>query len=193
MSSLSDKLPIDVIHYVILPFLANDYDTRDALNMVLAPHERKGTPFAKDATIKFRLIQAYPYIQRGIRFADIEKNLDIRANAIIELISILRKYSVILEYSENFRKTCIKKFSSFVEPTYYENLNVDPMIKNKLITESTSFLYDIENKYPFKYNIKCVSGLVSFIDGLGPPHIVDNSISGLLLLQQDLQPSAQPV
>jgi len=67
------------------------------------------------------------------------------------------------------------------------------MIKNKLITESTSFLYDIENKYPFKYNIKCVSGLVSFIDGLCPPHIVDNSISGLLLLQQDLKPSARPV
>jgi hypothetical protein len=174
MPNLFDKLPLDVIHYVILPF--NDYDTRNALNMVLAPHERKSTPLAKDATIKFRLIQAYPWFQRGVTCFDNEKNADIRTKAIIEFIDILRKYSVILEYNKTYRNACINKFRSFVNLSTYKNMVIDPIIKNKLITEATSFLHDIENKYSYKYNVQGITGNICFINGVRPHHIVDNSI-----------------
>lgn len=165
-----DILPIDIIHYEILPLL--DYESRITLNMLLKPSERKGTPFTKDTAIKFRLVQAFPHIQRLINnFWGLAT--DDRIKTLFEIISALRKHIVLLEHNEKFRHVCLDKFRTFANPTYYEDLNliVDPILKNQLMTEVTSFLQDIEKNYPFKYD---VSGTI-FINGAGPHHIVDNS------------------
>jgi hypothetical protein len=172
MSNPFDKLPLDVIHYKILPLL--QYESRIALNMtVLKPYERKGTPLADNTNMKFRLIQAITHVRRLLCSVESETRIDNRIKTIIEMVSALRKHIVLFEHMSNFRTICLHKLRTFSSPTEYENLEADPILKNTLLTETTSLLYDIENNYPFKYNIsEVIPGKTSFINGASPHHVV---------------------
>jgi hypothetical protein len=111
-----DLLPLEVIRHHIFPYL--DYDGRNAVNQTLLPkRDYIRTQLVKDRVILVHIILVVVLIKKCMVTLENAKTIMGRARGLLKLFRTLKKYPIILRYSERLRNTVIHKCKTFMDHT----------------------------------------------------------------------------
>jgi hypothetical protein len=173
MHTLFDCVPLEVIRHNIRPFIVNDYFARIAINSILPPADRQGTP------LRVKAIKELELEINWIKLNRLEKNIKHKdktqeTNGICKVYDYLLKNPFILQHHEGRRNMYISKATDYANPDYSHYTKVYNKSKLNLI-DKASLLIELINKKPFicHYNEPCE--LWSPIFDAGHRTIVDNS------------------
>lgn len=174
--SLFDYLPLDVINYVIRPFVGNDYFARVGLNSLLPPTDRQGTPLRRDAVKEFELSLAAARLKPLVERAVAPNDPQTKAKNIGEVFDFLIRDPLITQHQRQFRETAMNQARTFADPDYerYKIVSVD---ESTALVERAQRLLDLMNQRPFLYQIatSLSNEKWSPIVGTALPTIVDNT------------------
>ena len=181
MPNMFNHLPLDVIDYVIRPFIVNDYFARIALNSVLPPVDRKGTPLKDSAVAQLNMTLNVPKLDRSVRQVTNAVGTRARAEALSGFFDLLIKQPFILQHSYNFRQAAIAKAATFADPVCSQYSSETGDAKDALVERSKRLLELIDNiPYVGQVTSSSADPKWSAVDGAGTCLLVDNSRAVLL-------------
>lgn len=178
MPSKFDELPLEVIKYEILPFVANDYFARMGINSMLQPVERTSTPLRKTAAAELDMsFTLMSYKKKGLNVEG--QLLETSAQRLERLIAIFNfniKDPHFIKYYKNFRGVMTTKAEYYANPNINEYEVVSEDEKGHLILKATQILELLaKNPYLCEAHPSVGNDKWSPIDGVKPRMIVDNS------------------
>ena len=176
MSTLFDFLPLDVINYVIKPFIENDYFARIALNGLLPPIDKQPTPLRKDAAKQLAFSLNTVKLKKLVGKATMAESPLAKAEAIVVLFDYLINNRLIMQHNINFRGTIIRQASTFADINCVQYNVLEESVKMCLV-EKAHELLDVIGRTPFLYTLNSSLGNEkwSAVDGAGGCLVVDNS------------------
>ena len=172
-----DYLPLDVINFVIRPFIANDYWARVSLNSLLPPAERQGTRFKVDTLKQVELFLAMNKLRVLVDKATDATDPNVKAEKIVEFFDFLIKHPLFLQHSLSLRNTVFNQASTFGDITcpQYNSVNTSTMVV--LVNKASEMLSVLKGK-PFLYHITSLNNTTWCpIDGVGKRVCVDNELA----------------
>jgi hypothetical protein len=180
MPTLFDRLPMDVIQYEIAPYLSNDYEARIILNQQVPPVERFSRPLNPDARIGVGMLLAianlrpysYPFKDP---FYQLRTTLEERTNAMIKCYKLVRIHAMLFQYNRKMRDVILEKLRIYSDPSYADLSNLDPALKNEVITAASRALATIEGHFPYIREVSVKFDPSSRSPAGLTPDIVDNS------------------
>ena len=186
MSTLFDFLPLDVINYEIKPYIENDYFARLALNALLPPIDRRGTPLLQDASKQLHLSLQIAPLKKLTHDASLAEGPVRKAEAIAMLFDFLIHNPLIMQHNLSFRNTALRQATTFADRacsqyTLLEDVDVTPLICK------ASLLLEIMEKTPFLYQLNTFQSNAKWtaVDGTGLCVVVDNSKALALALAKE--------
>jgi len=178
MPSKFDDLPLDVIKYEILPFVANDYFARMGINSMLQPVERTSTPLRKTAAAELDMaFTLMTYKKKGLH---VEPELLEGCAQRLEWLIAIFNFNIndlhFMKYAKEFREVMTKKAQYYANPDINEYSLVSEDEKARLTLKATQIL-EVLAKNPYLYQARpsVKNEMWSPIDGVKPRMIVDNS------------------
>jgi len=176
MSTRFDLLPLDVINFVIKPYISDDYLACIALNGVLPPIDREGRRLRKDAVRELGLSLETIKLQRLLDASSVAVGAEAKIDNICELFEFLIHNQLLLEHNFNFKETAVAKAIEFADTNCEQYTLVDEAVKAILLNKSLEFLEFLE-KTPFLYQLRqsAASEKWTAVDGIGSCVIADNS------------------
>lgn len=186
MTTLFDFLPLDVINYVIRPYLSNDYFARIAVNALLPPIDRQGNPLRQDVAILCMLRLNLIPLKKLIDNATWAEGPLAKAEAIVELFEFLIHNPLILQHNFNFRNTALRQANTFADTDCHQYTLLEEQAKATLIDKSLNLL-ELMAKTPFLYQLNVPVGdeKWSSVYGAGPCVVVDNSKALVLTARKE--------
>ena len=175
MATMFDLLPLDVIKFEILPFVANDYFARMGINGILQPEERVSTPLRKNAVAELEMsIALYGYKKDNLNQQEFTASE--RGKKLMAIFDFLNKNPTFLKYDKNYRNATIKKVEEYSDPNFpqYAVLNEDEVAQ--LVSKAKQVVETLA-KNPYVCEIVCgtLEPIWSPIAGAKPRVIVNNS------------------
>ena len=176
MQTLFDSLPLDIINYVIKPFIGNDYFARIAINSILPPIDRQGSPLKIDAAKQLGLSLSVVKLKRIIGAFPYSENSISRSENIIVLFDYLLKNPLILQHNSNFRQVTNRQANTFADSHCPQYKLLEETAKTALVSKANLLLQFME-KTPFLYTINTTIGNEkwSAVSDTGVCVVVDNS------------------
>ena len=178
MPSKFDDLPLDVIKYEILPFVANDYFARMGINSMVQPVERTSTPLRKNAAAELDMaFTLMSYKKKGLNVeGELLESPAQRLEWLIEIFNFNIKDPHFIKYAKVFRDMITKKAQHYANPDIDEYMLVSEDEKARLTLKATQIL-EVLAKNPYLYEAypSIRNETWSPIDGVKPRMIVDNS------------------
>ena len=176
MSTLFDFLPLDVINYVIKPFIENDYFARVALNGLLPPRDKRATLLREDAAKQLALCLSTVKLKKLVHNATWAEGPQAKAEAISVLFEYLIHNPLILQHNMNFRETAFRQATTFSDINCVQYNVLEESTKGCLV-EKAVLLLNVIGRNPFLYSLISSLGNEkwSAVDGAGVCHVVDNS------------------
>jgi hypothetical protein len=175
MSTLFDFLPLDVINYVIKPFIDNDYFARIAINALLPPNDRRGSPLRQDASKQLHLSLNLAPLKKIMHTATWAEGPLGKANGIVALFDFLINNPLILQHNLNFRNTALRQAKTFADSDCPQYTVLEDTAKTALVCKAALLLERME-KSPYLYPVNTFQGNEkwSAVDGAGVCHVADN-------------------
>ena len=177
MPSKFDDLPLDVIKYEILPFVANDYFARMGINSMLQPVERTSTPLRKNAAAELDMaFTLMRYKKKGLNVeGELLESPAQRLEWLIEIFNFNIKDPHFMKYAKQFRDMITKKAQHYANPDIDEYMLVSEDEKARLTLKATQILEVLaKNPYVCEARPSFINETWSPIDGVKPRIIVDN-------------------
>jgi len=176
MSTLFDFLPLDVINYEIKPYIENDYFARLALNALLPPIDRRGTPLRQDTARQLYLSLRIAPLKKLTHDASLAEGPVRKAEAIATLFDFLINNPLILQHNLSFRNTALRQATTFADPNCSQYISVQMTAVTPLICKA-GLLLEIMEKTPFLYQLNTFQSNAKWtaVDGAGLRVVVDNS------------------
>ena len=176
MSTLFDFLPLDVINYVIKPFIENDYFSRVALNGVLPPRDKRATLRREDAAKQLALCLNTVKLKKLVNNATWAEGPQAKAEAISVLFEYLIHNPLILQHNMNFRETAFRQATTFADINCVQYSTLEEKQKVCLVLQA-SLLLEVMGRTPYLYPLNPSLGNEkwSAVDGAGDCIVVDNS------------------
>jgi hypothetical protein len=176
MVNLFDRLPMDVIKYEIIPYIANDYFARMGINFLLPPVDRQRAPLRQSASLELGMSLCVVKLNRLVANATNAADPLSKAEYIAETFSYLLKNPLILQHNMTFRNTAIAKAVTFADPDCNQ-LEVLPEANKANLVDKSCQLLTFAASTPYLYH--CTSALSkdskwSPIEGAGRHVVVDN-------------------
>jgi hypothetical protein len=177
MPSKFDDLPLDVIKYEILPFVANDYFARMGINGMLQPAERSSTPLRKNAMAELDIaLSLISYKKKGLH---VEPTLIETSSERLELLTRIFDFNIndlhFIKHAKNFRDMLTKKAETYANPNMNEYDLVHEDEKANLMLKATQILEVLaKNPYVCEARPSFINETWSPIDGVKARIIVDN-------------------
>ena len=179
MPSKFDELPLDVIKYEILPFVADDYFARMSINGMLEPVERTSTPLRKNAVAELDMsLTVLNYKKRKL-------DVDIRgatptpskiAEKLMEIFDFSIDNPLLLKYDIKYRNVMIKKAGAYADPNFVDYGYVSEDEKVKLVLKANQALEALDkNPYICECRPSFRNEKWSPIDGANSHVIIDNT------------------
>lgn len=178
MPSQFDDLPLDVIKYEILPFVANDYFARMGINSMVQPVERTSTPLRKNAAAELDMaFTLMSYKKKGLNVeGEVLESPAQRLEWLIEVFNFNIKDPHFIKYAKVFRDMITKKAQHYANPDIDEYSLVSEDEKARLTLKATQILEVLaKNPYLYEAHPSVKNEMWSPIDGVKPRMIVDNS------------------
>jgi hypothetical protein len=177
MPSKFDELPLDVIKYEILPFVANDYFARMGINSMVKPVERTSTPLRKNAVAELDIglsLISYKKKRLNIEAAPLENS-----SKRLELLTRIFDFNIndlqFMKHAKGFRDMLTKKAETYASPNINEYELVSEDEKALLMLKATQILEALaKNPYVCEARPSFINETWSPIDGVKPRIIVDN-------------------
>lgn len=176
MVNLFDSLPLDVIKYEIIPYIADDYFARIGINSLLPPVDRQRAPLRCGASLELGMSLCVVKLNRLVANATNAADPLNKAEYITETFNYLLKNLLILQHNMTFRNTAIAKAATFADPDCNQ-LEVLPEVPKANLIDKSCQLLALAACTPFLYH--CTSALSkdskwSPIEGAGRHVVVDN-------------------
>ena len=184
-----DCLPMDVIRFVILPYVANDYFARVAINSMVAWDEKVPAPLRTNAAAELEVALAaarmkpmlndaeFNYITcYGMTEKERAEKAERKAVKIGEIFEFNVKYPILLKHNISFRTTAERKAMEFADPACEQYGFVSEATKALLITKANRLLEALgNNPFLFPVNGSTSTDKWTPINGAPARVIVDNS------------------
>lgn len=179
---------MDVIRFVILPYVANDYFARVAINSMVAWDEKIASPLKKNAAIQLEISLITPKLKRLLEGCEFDPYLHIMAKdeekkaraeqkalKICEIFDINIKNPILLKHNLNYRQTVERKAREFADPDCSQYSIVCDETKVLVLAKAIQLLEAVVSN-PFRF-AESGSGQENWspIDGAPARVIVDNS------------------
>lgn len=177
MPSKFDELPLDVIKYEILPFVANDYFARMGINGMLQPVERTSTPLRKNAVAELDMaFTLMSYKKKGLH---VEPELLEGCAQRVKLLLGIFDFNIndvrFIKHAKEFRDMLKKKAELFANPNINDYQFVSEDEKACLILKANATLKVLaKNPYVCEAHPSVKNEMWSPINGV-KPRIIDNS------------------
>ena len=175
MSTLFDFLPLDVINYEIKPYIVNDYFARLALNALLPPIDRRGTPLRQDTARQLHLSLHIAPLKKLTHDASLVEGPVRKAECIVAVFDFLINNPLILQHNLSFRNTALRQAKTFADSNCPQYTVLEDAAKTPLICKAGLLLERME-KTPFLYQLNTFQSNEkwSAVDGAGVCHVADN-------------------
>lgn len=167
-------LPLAVLDHVLRPML--DYNGRMALNALLPPSERRGTPLVAEAVIKFGIRLATAPAGRDLRKVQYAGDINARAAALLKFFQRLPRSYILTEHNAGFRASCVNRLRAFADPTNPDFGTTARPLKRAIVAVAAARLAAIEQTCPFKTEVAAGTEELVFLEGAAPHHVVDNAL-----------------
>lgn len=174
MPSPIADLPLAVLDHALRPML--DYDGRMALNALLPPCERRGTPLVAEAVIKFGLRLATAPAGRDLRKVQQAGNINARAAALLKFFQRMPRAYILTEHNAGFRASCLNRLRVFADPTNPDFGATARPLKRAIVAVAAARLAAIEQTCPFKTEVAPGTEDLVFLEDAAPHHVVDNAL-----------------
>jgi hypothetical protein len=176
MINLFDSLPLDIIKYEIIRYIADDYFARIGINFLLPYIDRQSTPLRRGASLELGMSLCVVKLNQLVANATNAKDPLRKAEYITETFNYLLKNPLILQHNMSFRNTAIAKAATFADHDCNQLEVLSEVTKADLVTNSCQLLA-LAACTPFLYH--CTSALSndskwSPIEGAGRHMVVDN-------------------
>lgn len=142
MPSKFDELPLDVIHYEILPFLSDDYFARIGINSMLLPIERTSTPLRKNAAIELEM--SLTLHKFSIVLAADSSTPSTRGEQLMAAFNLTINNPLFLKYNRKFRDIITEKGETYADPNFQDYGLVSEDEKAQLVVKSNKILEVLE-------------------------------------------------
>lgn len=150
MPTLFDRLPLDIIKYVIGSYLKNDYFARISINNLLAPSDRSSFPLNKDAVKQVGLSLAITEMKTTFKKS---AKCDDVAKRKIMFLDFIHKNPLILQHHPAYRKLFKLRVDMLCHKDYYLYSKEPEITTAALINKGRQLLNFIEQT-PFLYKLK---------------------------------------
>ena len=153
MPTLFDRLPLDIIKYVIGSYVENDYFARISINTLLAPADRNRFPLNKDAVKQLGLTLALTKMR--ITFRNSARLADplVVAERKIVFLDFMQKNPLILQHHPAYRKLIKLRVEMLCHTNYFLYSKLPEITTAALINKGTQLLHFLEQT-PFLYMLK---------------------------------------
>lgn len=177
MSNLFDRLPLDVIDYVIRPFVGNDYFARIGMNFLLPPVDRQGSPLKRDAAKQLELSLASARLKPLLAEAA-AGTAPTKAVAIGATFDFMAANPLILQHNRAFRDVVFIQATTFANPDCPQYALLEAVVAATLVAKAQRLLDLVTNlQGPFEQiSTSCSDQKWSAVSGGAAPVIVDNSL-----------------
>jgi hypothetical protein len=187
MVNLFDRLPMDVIKYEIIPYIANDYFARVGINSLLPPVDRQSTPLRRGAALELGMSLSVVKLNRLVAKATNTEGPPSKAELIGETFAYLLTNPLILQHNLTFRNTALAKAATFADPDCSQYYLLPEATKANLIDKSCELIVLAACK-PYLYH--CNSALSkdsrwSPVEGGGRHIVVDNERALILAAKEE--------
>ena len=185
MINLFDKLPLDVIKYEIIPYIANDYFGRMGINFLLPPIDRQSNPLRHGAVTELGISLSVVRLSRLIINATNAQDQQNRAEEISETFKYLIINPLLLQHNMSFRNTALAKALTFADPDCNQYTVLPEANKANLVTKSCQLLAFAATK-PYLYHSGCAitkDSKWSPVEGAGS-HVVVNNEKALIAAEK---------
>ena len=177
MATMFDWLPLDVIKYEILPFVADEYFARMGINSILHPLDRISTPLRNNAIAELQMsIATRQYKNTNLNGNEYTTSASERAKMLISIFDFNTRNSTFLKYDIKYRNALILKVQQYSDPNFPQYHSVSQDEKTQLVSKAMQFTTTLANT-PYLHEVKGVEFELNWspIDGAKPRSVIDNT------------------